>query len=50
MHTHEEILESALVCIREFMTQEYDVMHFYFNRICEATSNLAKHNSPKVGA
>ena len=47
---NEEIVENALHCIRELTTQEYECMQFYFNRICEATSVLAKHPSPKVGA
>lgn len=49
-HQNEEIVEHALICIREIMTQEYEIMQVYFNKICEVTSACAKHSSPKVGA
>lgn len=49
-HQDEEIVESALHVIREVMTQEYEVMQFYFNEICEATARCASHSTNKVGA
>ena len=49
-HQNEEIVENALHCIREITTQEYTSVKHYFNKICEVTSMLSKHSSPKVGA
>jgi hypothetical protein len=49
-HQNEEIVENALYCLREYMTQEYEVMQDYFQKLCMATSTLAKHPSSRVGA
>lgn len=47
---NEEIVDNALQCLREFTTQEYESIQFYFMKICEVTAMCAKHPDIKVGA
>jgi len=46
----EEILDHALQCLREISTLEYESIQWYFDRIWQATSQLAEHPAPRVGA
>lgn len=43
-------MESCLTCLREISTQEYDSIQYYFDKICESTSNASTNQSDKVGA
>jgi importin subunit beta-1 len=46
----EEVQEYGLHCLREISIQEYDSVHFFFQRICEVTGNSTKSSSSRVGA
>ena len=43
-------MDYALQCLRDFTTQEYENIQYYFQQICELTAMCAKHPDPKVGA
>jgi importin subunit beta-1 len=46
----EEIIESCLASLRDISTQEYDSIQYYFDKICEVTSQASQNPSDKVGA
>lgn len=46
----EEVQESALHCLREIGTQEYEFVELYFEQICQTTAAATKSKNNKVGA
>jgi importin subunit beta-1 len=46
----DDIIESCLACLREISTQEYDSIQYYFDEICQRTSEAAINPEGKVGA
>lgn len=45
-----EVRENALEALRDFGTQEYDLLELYFERVCKTTANAARSDDSKVGA
>ena len=46
----EEVQESALHCLRDIATQEYEYLELYFAEVCQVTEASTKSESSRVGA